>query len=282
MDLHQIDHVGAEVAQALIDLGRGGLARAAVDLGHQEGALAVAVAQRVAHPDVAAAVVVVPAVVHEGHAVIDRGADDADGGLFVPGLADVEAAQARAARPRRPSAPACASASCPRAACRRSAPAGPPRHANPAAAPPRPHLKNRRRPGSPWGRSWLSIGRASTEAEPRSGASEHRSGTERCQGGSRCPRLAFRSGKPRVSSGWPPSVAAAGCAGVAPGSTTGKGGSPAAGGGGGTSAGGGAGGGSAGVDAAPTAPSSRSTRAPTAAVHAGRHLHARRTGATAA
>ena len=78
--------------QALIDLRGGGRARAAVDLGHQERALAVAVAQRAAHPDLAGAVVVVPAVVHEGDAVIDRGADDARRGRLVA-KADVKAAQ---------------------------------------------------------------------------------------------------------------------------------------------------------------------------------------------
>ena len=44
--LHQIDDVGAEIAQALIDLRGRGLARPPVDLRHQEDALAVAVAQR--------------------------------------------------------------------------------------------------------------------------------------------------------------------------------------------------------------------------------------------
>ena len=60
--------------------------------------------------------------------------------------------------------------------------------------------------------------------------------------------LAFRSGQPARAFWLAALVVAAGCAGVAPGSTTGKGGSPAGGGGGGTSATGG-GGSSGGVDA---------------------------------
>src|SRR4029453_2702850 len=57
---------------------RGGFARAAVDLGHQQDLRAVPVAQRLAHAQLAAAVVIVPAVVHERDAVIDRLANDAD------------------------------------------------------------------------------------------------------------------------------------------------------------------------------------------------------------
>ena len=63
-------------AQALIDLIGGGLPGATVDLRHQKHPLAIAVAQRVTHPDLALAVVVVPAVVHEAHAVVDGGADE--------------------------------------------------------------------------------------------------------------------------------------------------------------------------------------------------------------
>ena len=66
----------------------------AVDLGHQEDLLAVAVAERLAHADFAAAAVVVPAVVHEGDAVVDGGADDLDAFLLLLLSADVVAAQA--------------------------------------------------------------------------------------------------------------------------------------------------------------------------------------------
>ena len=56
----------------------GGRFGPAVDLGHQEHFLAVAVPQGLAHADLALAVVVVPAVVHEVDAVVDGGADDPD------------------------------------------------------------------------------------------------------------------------------------------------------------------------------------------------------------
>ena len=64
--------------------------------------------------------------------------------------------------------------------------------------------------------------------------------------------LAFRSGQPARSFWLAALVVAAGCAGVAPGSTTsGKGGGPGVdAGGGGSGAGGGAGGSSGGIDAA--------------------------------
>ena len=55
-----------------VDLLGGGLLRAAVDLRHQEDLLPVAVAQRLAHAHLALAVVVVPAVVQERDAVVDR------------------------------------------------------------------------------------------------------------------------------------------------------------------------------------------------------------------
>ena len=67
----------------LVDLLGGGLFGAAVDLGHQEDLLAVAVAQGLAHADFADAVVIVPAVVHEGDAAVDGGADDLDALRFV-------------------------------------------------------------------------------------------------------------------------------------------------------------------------------------------------------
>src|SRR4029450_13241887 len=67
----------------------------AVELSHQEDTLAIAVAQRVAHPPLALAVMVVPAVVHEGAAAIDRRADDADALRRILRHADMEAAQAQ-------------------------------------------------------------------------------------------------------------------------------------------------------------------------------------------
>ena len=69
-------------------------AGSAVDLGHEEDLVAVAVAQRLPHADLAVAVVIIPAVVHEGDAVIDGGANDLDRFVHAFGVADVVAAHA--------------------------------------------------------------------------------------------------------------------------------------------------------------------------------------------
>src|SRR2546426_10876079 len=70
--------MGLEPPQGLVDLGRRRLAVAAVDLGHEKGLGPVAVAQRLSHPDLAPAAVVVPTIVEEGDAALDGPADDAD------------------------------------------------------------------------------------------------------------------------------------------------------------------------------------------------------------
>src|SRR5262245_8098039 len=92
--LHQVDVIGLQPAQRLVDLSRCGLPRAAIDLRHQEDLRAVAVAQRLAHAQLAAPVVVVPAVVHEGDAAIDRVPDDADSLDLVGRAADMVTAEA--------------------------------------------------------------------------------------------------------------------------------------------------------------------------------------------
>ncbi len=65
----------------------------AVDLGHQEYLLAVAVAQRLAHAHFAVAAVVVPAVVHEVDAIVHGRADDLDA-FGLAGIANVIPAEA--------------------------------------------------------------------------------------------------------------------------------------------------------------------------------------------
>jgi hypothetical protein len=72
--LHEVDAVGAEPPQRLVELPRRLALGAAVDLRHQEDAVAVAVRERAPHPALALAVVVVPAVVHEGDAAVHRAA----------------------------------------------------------------------------------------------------------------------------------------------------------------------------------------------------------------
>ena len=83
VELQQIDGVGLQAAQRLVDLAGGAFAGAGVELGHQESFLAVSVAQGLAHADFAGAVVVVPAVVEEVDAFVERGANDANAFLLV-------------------------------------------------------------------------------------------------------------------------------------------------------------------------------------------------------
>src|SRR5262249_21652489 len=69
--LHQIDVVGPEPPEGLVDLLGGGGLGASVDLRHQERALAVSVLERVPHAALALAAVVVPAIVQKGDSAID-------------------------------------------------------------------------------------------------------------------------------------------------------------------------------------------------------------------
>ncbi len=78
VELEEVDPVGPESLQRFPDLVGSRLPVAAIDLGHQEGAVAVAAAECPAHTDLAQPVVVIPAVVKEGDPAVDRGADNAD------------------------------------------------------------------------------------------------------------------------------------------------------------------------------------------------------------
>jgi hypothetical protein len=85
VELQHINVIGLEPLERLIDLVGGSLGVAAVDLRHQECLLPIAVAQGLSHADLAVTIVVVPAVVEEVHAMVERGAHDADGfGLTGP------------------------------------------------------------------------------------------------------------------------------------------------------------------------------------------------------
>ncbi len=78
VELDEVDHVGLESAEGLFELAVECGGGAAVDFGHEEDLGAVAVAECLAHADFADAVVVVPAVVHEGDAVVDGFVDECD------------------------------------------------------------------------------------------------------------------------------------------------------------------------------------------------------------
>jgi len=79
--------------QGLVDLPRRILARAAVDLGHEEDFVAEAL-EGLPHAQFADAVVVVPSSVHEGDARVDGGADDPDRVGFLVDRAEVVAPDA--------------------------------------------------------------------------------------------------------------------------------------------------------------------------------------------
>ncbi len=94
VELDEVDHVGLEAAEGLLELLVVLVGGAAVDFGHEEDLLAVAVAEGLAHADLGDAVVVVPAVVDEGDAAVDAGVDELDafGGVLL--LAEMVAAHA--------------------------------------------------------------------------------------------------------------------------------------------------------------------------------------------
>jgi len=72
---------------------RGGLLGPPIDLRHQKSFLPVAIAQRFTHADLALAVVVVPAVIQERDAAVERGPDDSNAFLLVRLHANVVSAQ---------------------------------------------------------------------------------------------------------------------------------------------------------------------------------------------
>src|SRR5262245_35941179 len=81
--LDQIDMIGLQPFERLVQLFCRILLCAAVDLRHQKDALAITILERLAHALFARAFVVVPAVVHEVDPVVDRGANDAQAQLLV-------------------------------------------------------------------------------------------------------------------------------------------------------------------------------------------------------
>src|SRR5437773_6400028 len=95
MELQEVDDVRLEPPERLLDLPGGRRPRLPVDLGHEEGSFAVAVPEGLSHSDLAPPLIVVPRVVEEIDARVDRGADDADAlRLREVRLAQVEPAEA--------------------------------------------------------------------------------------------------------------------------------------------------------------------------------------------
>src|SRR5438876_1261600 len=95
VELQEVDDVRLEPSERLPDLPGGSRPRLAVDLRHQEGSLSIAVPEGLSLADLAPPLIVVPGVVEEIDARVDRGADDADAlRLREVRLAKVEPAEA--------------------------------------------------------------------------------------------------------------------------------------------------------------------------------------------
>src|SRR5579871_5631754 len=95
MVLDQVDPVSLQAPEGLVQLSSGLRLRPAIDLSHQEYLVPVPFAEGPAHPDLAGSIVVVPGVVHEVNASIDRGAYNANGerliDMFEPEVPTAEA-----------------------------------------------------------------------------------------------------------------------------------------------------------------------------------------------
>jgi len=94
VNLPEIEVVGLQPPQRLLELPHRspGIAAVRADLGHQEHAVAT-ILDRLPHPHLALAVVILPRVVEERDAGIDRGVHDLDGFAFGADLADVVPAE---------------------------------------------------------------------------------------------------------------------------------------------------------------------------------------------
>jgi hypothetical protein len=94
VELHQVDAIGLQASQGFIDLLGGGLFGPAVDLGHEEDFLPVAIAQSLPHTDFTGTAIIVPAVVHESDPAVDGFADNRYALRFISLFADMISAQA--------------------------------------------------------------------------------------------------------------------------------------------------------------------------------------------
>src|SRR5207244_9566850 len=79
----EIDTVGPQPPERLVELPRRFRVRSPVDLRHQKDLLPVAIAERLSHAGLARAVVVVPAVVQEVDATVDGRSNDPEAELLV-------------------------------------------------------------------------------------------------------------------------------------------------------------------------------------------------------
>ena len=80
-------------SQRFIDLAGRGVLRPAIEFRHQEHFLPIPITERQPHAPLAFPIVVIPAVVHEGDAAVDRTTNDANPFVRVLRATDVMAAQ---------------------------------------------------------------------------------------------------------------------------------------------------------------------------------------------
>src|ERR1022692_2782982 len=91
--LNQVKVIRLQSPQRFIYLPGRRVLRPAIEFSHQEHLLPVPVTERKPHAPLAFPIVVIPAVVHEGDAAVDRTADDANPFVWVLRATDVMAAQ---------------------------------------------------------------------------------------------------------------------------------------------------------------------------------------------
>ena len=91
--LNQVDVIRLQSSQRFIDLAGRGVLRPAIEFRHQEHFLPIPITERQPHAPLAFPIVVIPAVVHEGDATVDRSADDANPFVRILRATDVMAAQ---------------------------------------------------------------------------------------------------------------------------------------------------------------------------------------------
>src|SRR4051812_6072381 len=78
VELHEIDVVGLEALERFINLPGSRGFFTPVDLGHEKHFVAIAVAQPFPHAHFAAAVMIIPAIIHERDAAVDGRAEYSD------------------------------------------------------------------------------------------------------------------------------------------------------------------------------------------------------------
>jgi hypothetical protein len=94
MELKEVDVIGLQALQGLIDLLGGGLLGAAIDLRHEEDLLTVTIPQSLPHPQFALPFVVVPGIIEKRNASIDCGSNETNALILCdPSFSDVKAAQ---------------------------------------------------------------------------------------------------------------------------------------------------------------------------------------------